>query len=91
MDSKNYTLKGGERLSNVTFKPFDDLIQNSGLKLDAVASRMNVSRQRLYEFRKDPACMSVDQLKKMADILGVEFADMYNLREAYQNETKEDL
>nr|DAW08103.1 MAG TPA: helix-turn-helix domain protein [Caudoviricetes sp.] len=52
---------------------------------------MDVSRQRLYEFRKDPACMSVDQLKKMADILGVEFADMYNLREAYQNETKEDL
>lgn len=58
-------------MSKKTFKPLDDMIENSGLKLDYIAEKMGITRMRLYQMRVNPISMSFEQMEKLADILGV--------------------
>ena len=55
-------------MSNETFKELDELIFNSGLKLNFVAEELGISRQRLYEIRMKPNTMGIDQMEKLAQI-----------------------
>lgn len=73
-------------MSEKTFKELDELIEASGLKLDFIADEMEISRQRLYTIRLNPASMGIDQMEKIANILNVEFMDIYQI---YKNFTEE--
>ena len=66
-------------MSNETFKELDELIFNSGLKLNFVAEELGISRQRLYEIRMKPNTMGIDQMEKLAQILNVNFMDIYEV------------
>lgn len=66
-------------MSNETFKELDELIFNSGLKLNYVAEELGISRQRLYEIRMKPNTMGIDQMEKLAQILNVDFIDIYKM------------
>ena len=70
------------------------MIDASGLKLEHIAKRMGISRQRLYELRLDPASMSIDQMENIAILLDVDFMDIYQIyknfkKEVPKNPTKE--
>lgn len=73
-------------MSEETFKELDDLISKSGLKLNFIADEMNISRQRLYEIRMKPNTMGVDQMEKLANLLNVEFMDIYQIYKNFQKE-----
>lgn len=64
-------------MSERTNKAIDELIENSGLKLSYIADRMNISRQRLYDIRVNPLSMGIDQMEMLAEILNVDFTDIY--------------
>lgn len=76
--------KFGGVLKYMNYKSIDTLIDEIGLKKDAVASKMGISRQRLYEFRKNPTLMNIEQMEKLAFILNVSFFDIYNIRKNFK-------
>lgn len=69
-------------MSDETFKELDDLISKRGLKFNFIANKLGVSRQRLYEMRVNPSTMGIDQMEKLAQLLNVDFMDIY---EIYKN------
>lgn len=73
-------------MSEKTFEELDVLIKDSGLKLGYIAKQMDISRQRLYELRLDPAVMSVDQMEKIAVLLDVSFMDIYKIQKKFKKE-----
>lgn len=70
-------------MSEKTFKPLDDMIENSGLKLDYIAEKMGITRMRLYQMRVNPISMSFEQMEKLADILGVSTEYVLKIRRDY--------
>lgn len=66
-------------MSEETFRELDDLISDSGLKLNFIADELGITRQRLYEIRLKPNTMGIDQMEKLAQLLNVDFMDIYNI------------
>lgn len=66
-------------MSSKTFEELDNIIESKGLKYDYVAEQMGISRQRLYDIRKDPTTMGIDQMEELAFILNVNFTDIYQI------------
>ena len=66
-------------MSEKTNQGIDRLIEESGLKLNFISDEMGISRQRLYDIRINPLSMGIDQMGKLAEILGVDFTDIYEL------------
>lgn len=50
----------------------DDIIENSGLKLEAIASAMGISSNYLWRIRKKPTKMDVEFMEKLAEVLSVD-------------------
>ena len=73
-------------MSQLTYKPLDDLINRSGMKKDAIANAMGISRQRLYELRKDPLQLGVEQIESLAHCIRVDFSDIYEVRKKFKFE-----
>lgn len=82
----NLRIEGGMKLSQLTYKPLDELINRSGMKIDAIASKMGISRQRLYELRKDPLQLGIDQIETLAHCIKVDFWDIYEVRKKFKLE-----
>lgn len=70
-------------MSKKTFKPLDEMIENSGLKLDYIAEKMGITRMRLYQMRVNPISMNFEQMEKLADILGVSTEYVLKIRRDY--------
>lgn len=60
-----------------TYKPIDDMIRTTGLKMGAVADLMGVTPSMLWRLRVDPTKMSVGQMEKFGEIVGVDFFTVY--------------
>jgi predicted transcriptional regulator len=60
-----------------TCKPFDELIENSGLKYSAVAEKMGIDQSRLYKIRINPKKLKFDQAEVLSSIIGVELPVIY--------------
>lgn len=73
-------------MSRQTYKPLDELIDRSGMKMDAIANEMGISRQRLYELRKDPLQLGIDQIETLAHCIRVDFWDIYEVRKKFKLE-----
>lgn len=70
-------------MSKKTFKPLDEMIENSGLKLDYISEKMGITRMRLYQMRVNPISMNFEQMEKLADILGVSTEYVLKIRRDY--------
>lgn len=73
-------------MSEETFRELDDLISESGLKLNFIADELGITRQRLYEIRLKPNTMGIDQMEKLAQLLNVDFMDIYNIYKNFKQE-----
>ena len=81
-------------MSAKTYKPLDDMVEQKGLKYGFVADELGVTTQRLYTMRINPRSMSIEQMEKLAQILGVTFMDIYKVQKKFRqqvdkNATKE--
>lgn len=52
-----------------------EVAHSKGIKLQEIADRMNISRQRLHSMITGNP--TVDSLKRIADILGVDVKDLF--------------
>lgn len=50
----------------------EDLIVESGLKLEVIANRIGISYNYFYRLRKQPTKMDADLMVKLAEVLGVD-------------------
>lgn len=73
-------------MAQLTYEPLDELIEKSGMKLDSVANSMGISRQRLYELRKNPLALGIEQMELLANCLRVSFSDIYEVRKKFKKE-----
>lgn len=56
----------------------EDLIIDSGLKLEVIADRLQISSNYLWRLRKDPKKMDADFMVKIAEVLGVSADRVFN-------------
>lgn len=73
-------------MSIKTYGPMDKLIEDSGMKLNAVADQMGISTQRLYVMRINPMSMDIEQMEKFANIIGITFHEVYLMRKNFRHE-----
>lgn len=50
----------------------DDIIENSGLKLESIATKMGISSNYLWRKRNKPETMDVDFVVRLAEVLSVD-------------------
>lgn len=62
-----------------TNQKLDDLIEKSKVSQNDLADKLHLTRQRVYELRKDPDIMSTIQMERMASILGVPFKVIHKI------------
>ncbi|WP_028125229.1 helix-turn-helix domain-containing protein [Eremococcus coleocola] len=67
-----------------TNSEIDDLIDRSGLKINYIADKMGVSRQRLYDMRVNPLSMNIEQMESFSKVLGISFNDVYEARKKFR-------
>lgn len=68
------------------YQPLEDLIDDSGLKLNYIADVLDISRQRLYEIRTNPSSMGIDQMEILADLLNVDFMTIHKIYKNFKME-----
>ena len=71
-----------------TNKMFDDLVSSKGYSFDEVANKMGVTRQRLFQLRQRPHSMSLLQMEKIAEIIGVPFEEIHMIHKESRKENE---
>lgn len=69
-----------------TYEPIDEIIDNSGLKIEFIAEQMGLSRNRLYQLRVSPDKMNINQMEKFCELVGINFLDLYRIQKKFRNE-----
>lgn len=69
-----------------TYKPLDDLLEASGLRMEAIAERMGISYDVFYRLRKSPNTISAIRLGVMAKVTGVDFLKLMEVVKNFENE-----
>ena len=79
----------------IKYNSIDEAIDEAGLKQEFIAKKMGISRQRLYDLRKNPTLLNIEQMELLANILNLKFSDIYDIRKKFKkkvdkNTTKKD-
>ena len=61
-------------------------IDEAGLKQEFIAKKMGISRQRLYDLRKNPTLLNIEQMELLANILNLKFSDIYDIRKKFKKQ-----
>lgn len=69
-----------------TYKPLDELLINSGLRMEAIAERMGISYDVFYKLRKYPNTISAVRLATMSKVTGVEFLQLMEVVKKFDDE-----
>lgn len=73
-------------MSKATFKPLDNLIEEKGLRYNFVAKKMGINPSYLWQMRCNLFKMDINHMELLAEILGVDFFDIYELRKKFEQE-----
>lgn len=73
-------------MTTKTYRPLDELIEKSGLKINAIAQKLEMSPQNLYKIRMDLRRMDIMKMEQLAETLGVDFNDVYEIHKKFRNE-----
>lgn len=69
-----------------TYKPLDDLLETSGLKMEVIAKRMGISYDVFYKLRKFPNTISAIRLGTMSKVTGVDFLQLMEVVKKFDEE-----
>ncbi|EMF0102267.1 helix-turn-helix domain-containing protein [Enterococcus hirae] len=76
-------------MTKATFEPLDNLIEEKGLRYNFVAKKMGIDPSYLWQMRCNLLKMDINHMELLAEILGVDFFDIYELRKKFaQNVSK---
>lgn len=70
----------------IKYNSIDEAIDEAGLKQEFIAKKMGISRQRLYDLRKNPILLNIEQMELLANILNLKFSDIYDIRKKFKKE-----
>ena len=68
----------------IKYNSIDEAIDEAGLKQEFIAKKMGISRQRLYNLRKNPTLLNIEQMELLANILNLKFSDIYDIRKKFK-------
>ena len=68
----------------IKYNSIDEAIDEAGLKQEFIAKKMGISRQRLYDLRKNPTLLNIEQMELLANILKLKFSDIYDIRKKFK-------
>lgn len=68
----------------IKYNSIDEAINEAGLKQEFIAKKMGISRQRLYDLRKNPTLLNIEQMELLANILNLKFSDIYDIRKKFK-------
>ncbi|EMF0420095.1 helix-turn-helix transcriptional regulator [Enterococcus hirae] len=70
-------------MTKATFKPLDNLIEEKGLRYNFVAKKMGINPSYLWQMRCNLLKMDINHMELLAEILGVDFFEIYELRKKF--------
>lgn len=70
----------------IKYNSIDEAIDEAGLKQEFIAKKMGISRQRLYDLRKNPTLLNIEQMELLANILNLKFSDIYDIRKKFKKQ-----
>lgn len=70
-------------MKKTTFKPLDKLIEERGLHYSFVAKKMGINPSYLWRMRCDPLKMNINHMELLAEVLGVDFFTIYEIRKKF--------
>ena len=70
----------------IKYNSIDEAIDEAGLKQEFIAKKMGISRQRLYDLRKNPILLNIEQMELLANILNLKFSDIYDIRKKFKKQ-----
>ena len=70
----------------IKYNSIDEAIDEAGLKQEFIAKKMGISRQRLYDLRKNPILLNIEQMELLSNILNLKFSDIYDIRKKFKKE-----
>lgn len=70
----------------IKYNSIDEAINEAGLKQEFIAKKMGISRQRLYDLRKNPTLLNIEQMELLANILNLKFSDIYDIRKKFKKQ-----
>lgn len=76
-------------MTKATFKPLDNLIEEKGLRYNFVAKKMGINPSYLWQMRCNLFKMDINHMELLAEILGVDFFDIYELRKKFEQEVSQ--
>lgn len=65
-------------VTKVTDLTFDELIGQSGLKLEYIAAKLDMTSNNLWKIRQNPKRLNVNLIDKLTEILDVEDGVVYH-------------
>ena len=68
----------------IKYNSIVEAIDEAGLKQEFIAKKMGISRQRLYDLRKNPTLLNIEQMELLANILNLKFSDIYDIRKKFK-------
>ncbi len=73
-------MKGVEyRMSEKTYKPFDELIKNKGWNFTVFAKKLGVSYATVYSWRVHPEAITLRRMQQIAEVTGKTFKEVNDL------------
>lgn len=60
-----------------TYKPLDELLEQTGLKKKVIAERLCVDNATLYKWRKNPTSISAVALGELSEVTGIPFMILF--------------
>ena len=71
--------RGQTLIETKTYGPWDELIEDTGLKKTVIAERLGVEYSTFYKWRVSPNTISIDNLENLSSILDVSFFELYEI------------
>lgn len=72
-------------LTKKTYEPLDNLIESTGLKYTYIAEQLGKDVSTIYKWRLNPKSMDIRQMEDLANVIGVEFYDVYDVVKNFED------
>ncbi|WP_204122050.1 MULTISPECIES: helix-turn-helix transcriptional regulator [Levilactobacillus] len=69
-----------------TYKPLDEKLVSTGLRMNYIADKMGIDISYLYKLRVNPSNISAIQLDKMANATGIDFLVLLSVVKKFNRE-----
>lgn len=67
-----------------TYKPLDDLLKGSGLRMEAISERIGLEPSGFYRMRLNPKKLTLEKIQRISDATGIDSELIYKVSKNFK-------